>query len=82
MNVTFSLLLAQKKKKEAEDRKKIQLFKEFLNNIQSEYAMIYLTLICLNLSLTFKVKMYVGQKSLIFGEFLGYSRSFLEDTFK
>ena len=72
-NVTFSLLLAQKKKKEAEDRKKIQLFKEFLNNIQSEYAMIYLTLICLNLSLTFGVKMYVGQK---IGHFRRISRLF------
>ena len=44
----FSLLLAQKKEREAEDRKKIQLFKEFLNNIQSEYAMIYLTIIFKN----------------------------------
>ena len=44
----FSLLLAQKKEREAEDRKKIQLFKEFLNNIQSEYAMIYLTIIFQN----------------------------------
>ena len=47
------LFCSLRRKKEAEDRKKIQLFKEFLNNIQSEYAMIYLTLICLNLSLTF-----------------------------
>ena len=71
------LFCSLRRKKEAEDRKKIQLFKEFLNNIQSEYAMIYLTLICLNLNFTFWVKIYVltkgypsKEKSVILGECL------------
>ena len=71
------LFCSLRRKKEAEDRKKIQLFKEFLNNIQSEYAMIYLTLICLNLNFTFWVKIYVLMKSdqrLPFKRKIGHSR--------